>query len=70
MLYASRNMVPEKLRKDFVVDYGMSVDELYGEFYKEVERTCKEEMSFVEGSEREKSEQDIASTVQRYRSGW
>ena len=69
MLFALRNMVPEETRKHLVVDYGKSVNELYAEFYKEVEKAYMEEMKFVEISEKERL--DKAREFQKYRSfGW
>ncbi len=38
MLFALRSMVPEEMRENLVLNYKKSVDELYAEFFKEVER--------------------------------
>jgi hypothetical protein len=54
MLFALRSMVPEEVRGSLVVDYDKSVDELYAEFYKEVEKAYNGEMEFVKTSEEER----------------
>jgi hypothetical protein len=54
MLFALRSMVPEEMRENLVVDYDKSVDELYAEFFKEVERAYMGEMEFVRVSEKER----------------
>ena len=54
MLFALRSMVPEDVRRGMAVDYGKGVEELYGEFFREVERAYKGEMEFVRVSEEER----------------
>jgi hypothetical protein len=47
MIFALRRMVPEEMRESLVVNYDKSVDELYAEFSKEVEKAYMGEMEFV-----------------------
>ena len=47
-------MVPEEMREKLVVNYKKSVDELYAEFFKEVEKAYMGEMEFVRVSEKER----------------
>ena len=54
MLFALRSMVPEEMRENLVVNYDKSVDELYAEFFKEVEKAYMGEMEFVRVSEKER----------------
>lgn len=68
MLFALRNMLPEEVRKYMVVDYNKPVDELYVEFFREVERAYKQELEFVEISENERK--DKMEAQDRYLSGW
>lgn len=71
MIYALRSMIPEEMRGDLVVDYGKSVDELYAQFYKEVEKAYQGEMDFVRHSEKErlKRERQRIERIQ-IRGGW
>lgn len=54
MLFALRGMVPEEMRENLVVNYKKSVDELYAEFFKEVEKAYMGEMEFVRVSEKKR----------------
>ena len=72
MLFALRSMVPEEMRENLVVDYDKSVDELYAEFYKEVEKAYMGEMEFVEKSEKERLDREMDRARQRTQTwgGW
>jgi hypothetical protein len=56
MLFALRSMVPNEIRKHFIVDYSKLVNDLYTNFYKEVKRVYIEEIKFVEILEKERLE--------------
>jgi hypothetical protein len=58
MLFALRSMVPEEMRKNLVVDYDKPVDELYAEFYKEVEKAYMGEIEFVKILENERLDKE------------
>jgi hypothetical protein len=63
-------MVPEEFRNSLVVDYDKSVDELYAEFYREVEKAYMGEMEFVRSSEEERVEAEKLEREALYRGGW
>jgi hypothetical protein len=58
MLFALRSIIPEEARKNLVVDYDKSVDELYAEFYKEVEKAYMGEIEFVKISEKQRLDRE------------
>lgn len=71
MLFALKSMVPEEMRENLVVNYEMSVDELYTEFFKEVEKAYVGEMEFVRVSEKERLNREESRKRQRsYGGGW
>lgn len=79
MIFELRSMVPEEMRNNLVVDYNKSVDELYAEFFKEVEKAYMGEVEFVKISENERldkkrlAREKLAGEAQRtggYGGGW
>jgi hypothetical protein len=72
MLFALRSMVPEAMRKNLVVDYDKPVDELYAEFYKEVEKAYMGEIEFVKILENERldKESEENNTRVQIMGGW
>lgn len=69
MLFALRSMVPEGIRGSLVVDYDKSVDELYAEFFKEVEKAYMGEIDFVKVSEEERIEREREEATDRATQG-
>lgn len=61
MLFALRSIVPKEMRENLVVDYDKSVDELYAEFFKEVEKAYMGEIESVKVSEKERLDRERQS---------
>jgi hypothetical protein len=47
MLFALRNLAPNDVKKDMVIDYKKPVDELYADFFESVKGVYEAEMDFV-----------------------